>query len=325
MTRRCKVRMETRMAKPERIAVIGAGGFLGTNLARFLASRAGEVRCYGRRRAFPDALHGLSWVTGELADARLAETVAGCDVVIHLASTSTPATADRDIVADAKANVVGSLRLMEHCVAGGVGRLVFLSSGGTIYGIPPVIPTPESAPTDPITAYGVAKLAVEKYLEIFRRQHGLDYRILRVANVYGPYQTAEKGQGVVAAFLARALAEHPLEIWGDGQVVRDYVFISDVAEAIWAAMRHDGARHVFNIGGGTGFSVLQIAAAIEKLVGHPLQMRFHPARPVDVPVNVLDHSLATAELHWTPLVSLDQGLKRTMDWMRQYRIRQADW
>jgi len=307
------------MAKPERVAVIGAGGFLGTNLARFLASRVEDVRCYGRRRAFPEALQGLSWVTGELADARLAETVAGCDVVIHLASTSTPATADRDILADAEANVMGSLRLMEHCVAGRVGRLVFISSGGTIYGIPAAIPTPESAPTDPITAYGAAKLAVEKYLEIFRRRHGLDYRVLRVANVYGPYQTAEKGQGVVAAFLARALADQALEIWGDGQVVRDYVFASDVTEAIWAAMCHDGAHRVFNIGGGTGASVLQIAAAIEKLVGHPLQRRFHPPRPVDVPVSVLDHSLATSELQWTPFVSLDQGLARTMDWMTQYR------
>jgi UDP-glucose 4-epimerase len=311
------------MTKPEKVAVIGAGGFLGTNLARFLASRVEDVRSYGRRRSFPEALHGLSWVSGELADAHLAETVAGCDVVIHLASTSTPATADRDIVADAQANVMGSLRLMEHCVAGRVGRLVFLSSGGTIYGIPPVIPTPESAPTDPITAYGVAKLAVEKYLEIFRRRHGLDYRILRVANIYGPYQTAEKGQGVVAAFLSRALAEQPLEIWGDGQVVRDYVFVSDVAEAIWAAMLDEGAHRVFNIGGGTGASVLQIAEAIERLVGRPLQRRFHPARPVDVPISVLDHSLATNELGWKPVVELEQGLTQTLDWMRQFRDGQA--
>ena len=218
---------------------------------------------------------------------------------------------------------MGSLRLMEHCVAGGVGRVVFLSSGGTIYGIPTVIPTPENAPTDPITAYGVAKLAIEKYLEIFRRRHGVDYRILRVANVYGPYQTAEKGQGVVAAFLTRALADEPLEIWGDGQVVRDYVFVADVAEAIWATMHHKSLSRVFNIGGGAGASVLQIAAAIEELVGHPLQRRFHPARLVDVPVSVLDHSLTTNELGWMPAVDLEQGLAQTLEWMRQFRSGQA--
>lgn len=311
------------MAIPERVTVIGAGGFLGTNLARFLAPRVREIRCYGRRRAFPGALHGLTWITGELADAHLAETVAGCDVVVHLASTSTPATADQDIVADAEANVMASLRLMEHCVAGRVGRLVFLSSGGTVYGIPSVIPTPESSPTVPITAYGAAKIAVEKYLEIFRRRHGLDYRILRVANVYGPYQTAEKGQGVVAAFLARALAEQPLEIWGDGQVVRDYVFVSDVIEAIWATMHHDGPDRLFNIGSGTGVSLLQIANTIGKLVGHPLQKRFHPTRPVDVPISVLDCSLATRELGWKPLVDIEQGLSQTQEWMRQFRRGQA--
>lgn len=311
------------MAAIEKVAVIGAGGFLGTNLARFLRSRVKDVRCFGRTRAFPDAIQGLSWVTGELADVRLAATVAGCDVVVHLASTSTPATADRDIVADAEANVMGTLRLMEHCVAGGVGRLVFLSSGGTIYGIPSRIPTPESAPTDPITAYGVAKLAIEKYLEIFRRRHGLDYRILRVANIYGPYQTADKGQGVVAAFLARALAESPLDIWGDGQVIRDYVFVADVAEAVWAAMFHTGSHRTFNIGGGTGTSVLQIAAIIERLVGCPLTRNFHPARPVDVPISVLDHSLATRELGWNPDVALDQGLAQALAWMRQYRSGQA--
>lgn len=315
--------MEARMAAIEKVAVIGAGGFLGTNLVRALASRVREVRCYGRRCAFPEALRGLTWVTGELTDDHLAQTVAGCDAVIHLASTSTPATADRDIAADAEANVISSLKLLEHCVAGQVGRLVFLSSGGTVYGIPSVIPTPESAPTDPITAYGVAKLSVEKYLEIFRRRHGLDYRILRVANIYGPYQTAEKGQGVIAAFLARALTEMPLEIWGDGQVVRDYVFVSDVAEAIWAAIRHDGPHRVFNIGGGIGASVIQIAENIERLVGRPLERRFHPARPVDVPISVLDHALATNELEWNPTIALDQGLAQTLEWVRQYREGQA--
>jgi len=308
------------MAEFERVAVIGAGGFLGTNLARFLASRIRDVRCYGRRRAFPEALHGLGWVTGELADAHLAEAVAGCDIVIHLASTSTPATADRDIVADAEANVMGSLRLMEHCVAGRVGRLVFLSSGGTIYGIPTAIPTPESAPTDPITAYGAAKLAIEKYLEIFHRRHGLDYRILRVANVYGPYQTAEKGQGVVAAFLARALAGRPLKIWGDGHVVRDYVFVSDVIDAIWATLQYEGESRVFNIGGGVGYSLLQVIAAIDALFGRQIERCFLDSRPVDVPTSILDCSLAQSQLAWRSQTSFEDGLAMTLEWMRRQSV-----
>jgi UDP-glucose 4-epimerase len=305
------------MADIRKVAVIGAGGFLGTNLARLLKPRVGMVVCHGRRRIFPDAFDGVPWITGDMADPAIKDVVANCDVVIHLASTSNPATADRDISADANANLVGTLRLLDHCVAGGVGRVVFLSSGGTVYGIPDVIPTPESAATEPISAYGATKLAIEKYLEIFRRRHGLDYRVLRVANVYGPYQTPDKGQGVVAAFLIRALENSPVDIWGNGDVVRDYVFVSDVVEAIWAAMRHQGSARVFNIGSGDGTSVLQIAKVIENLIGRPLRKNFHAARPTDVPISILDHSLARLELGWNPSVTLIDGLDRTLKWLRR--------
>lgn len=308
------------MTDSMKVAIVGAGGFVGTNLAQFLRTRVKTLRCYGRRKAFPDAFEGIHWISGDLTDPALAETVHGCDVVIHLASTSTPATADNDIAADAADNVLGSLHLLEQCVAGGVRRVVFISSGGTVYGVPRQIPTPESAATDPISAYGVAKLAIEKYLEIYRRRHGLDYRILRIANIYGPYQTPDKGQGVVAAFLGHAMANTPIHILGSGDVVRDYVFIDDVVEAVWAVMQHDGSSRIFNIGGGRGTSVMQIATAIEALLGRPLEKIFHPARAADVPINILDHSLASAELNWNPAVDLAQGLALSLEWMRSRAV-----
>lgn len=305
------------MAEIGKVAIVGAGGFLGTNLARFLKPRVEDLRCYGRRCAFPEAIKGITWRAGDIADTAITDVVADCDVVIHLASTSSPATADKDIAADAAANIVGSLRLFERCAAGGVKRVIFLSSGGTVYGIPDMIPTPESAATDPISAYGVAKLAVEKYLEIFRRRHGLDYRILRVANIYGPYQTPDKGQGVVAAFLRHAIENAPLDIWGNGEIVRDYVFVSDVVEAIWAAMCHTGSPRTFNIGSGTGTSVLQIAQAIEMLTGRILPKNFLPSRPADVPVSILDHALASSELAWKPVVTLPAGLAQMLTWITE--------
>lgn len=296
---------------------MGAGGFLGTNLARFLKPRVDDLRCYGRRCAFPQAIRGIAWRAGDIADSAIADVVADCDVVIHLASTSSPATADKDIASDAAANILGSLRLFEQCAAGGVKRVIFLSSGGTVYGVPDRIPTPETSATDPISAYGVAKLAVEKYLEIFRRRHGLDYRILRVANIYGPYQTPDKGQGVVAAFLRHALENTPVDIWGNGDVVRDYVFVSDVVEAIWAAMGHAGSLRTFNIGSGTGTTVLQIAQAIETLTGRILAKNFLPARPADVPISILDHTLASSELAWKPAVTLTAGLTQMLTWITE--------
>lgn len=304
---------------PSPVAIIGAGGFLGTNLGRSLTPHVEDLRCFGRRQSFPDALRGLHWIDGDISDtdtAALDGALAGCATVIHLASTSTPATADRNISADAQENIVGSLKLFDRCIAAGVKRVVFISSGGTVYGIPESTPIPESAPTQPITAYGVAKLAIEKYLELYRRQHGLEYRALRVANVYGPFQTGEKQQGVVAAFLSKALSGKAVEIWGDGQVVRDYVYVADVAEAVVAAARHQGEHRVFNIGSGVGLSLTDIISAIENLLGHNLEKHFKPARATDVPINILDCGLAKTALGWQANTTFMDGLDLTTEWMK---------
>lgn len=307
--------------QPLRVALIGAGGFLGTNLARYLAPRVAEVRCFGRRQSFPEALRGLTWITGDTSQdttEALREVITGCDAVIHLASTSTPTTADRDISADAQANVIASLRLFDQCVATGVKRLVFMSSGGTVYGIPAQVPIPESAPTLPITAYGVAKLAIEKYLAVYSRLRGLDYRVLRISNLYGPFQTAEKKQGVVAAFLSEAMRGEPLEIWGDGQVVRDYVYVTDVAEAVLAALQHQGDHRIFNIGSGAGLNLIELIDAMEPLFGRRLEKQFRPGRPVDVPVNILDCSLAKKELGWHPRTHFADGLRFAAEWLESW-------
>jgi UDP-glucose 4-epimerase len=302
---------------PFRVALIGAGGFFGTNLARHLAPRVGGLRCFGLHPTFPEALAGLTWVTGDMADAPLAEVLAGCDTVIHLASSSAPGT-DLDITADAQANVIASLRLFDHCVAAGVKRVVFISSGGTVYGIPGHVPIPESAPTQPITAYGVAKLSIEKYLEVYARLRGLEYRVLRISNLYGPYQTTAKMQGVVAAFLAGAMRGEPLEIWGDGKVVRDYVYVEDAAAAVLAAMRYRGDERIFNIGGGMGMSLNEVITAIETLLGRELVKNYRPGRPVDVPINILDCALAKLELGWTARTNFSKGLEQTSAWMRSW-------
>ncbi len=302
---------------PNRVALIGAGGFFGTNLARYLSPQIADLRCFGLHQSFPEAMQDLTWISGGMTAPGLVDVISGCDTVIHLASTSAPGT-DLDISADAEANVMASLRLFDQCVAAGVKQVVFVSSGGTVYGIPSHVPIPESAPTQPITAYGVAKLAIEKYLEVYARLRGLDYRVLRISNLYGPYQTTAKMQGVVAAFLAKALRGEPLEIWGDGKVVRDYVYVEDAAAAVVAAMRYQGAERIFNIGGGMGMSLNEVIAAIETLLGRGLEKRYKLGRAVDVPVNILDCALAKLELGWTARTVFAQGLEKTSAWMRSW-------
>lgn len=304
-----------------RCAVLGAGGFIGTNLCRALVGRVDSLRAFGRRQSFPEAMRGCDWMPGDFADSTcLPAAVAGCDVVFHLVNATTPASANVDKVADLNANVASTLHLLDACRETGVRRVVFVSSGGTIYGIPDQVPTPETAPTNPITGYGISKLAIEKYLGLYGHLYGLEYRVLRVANPFGPYQTALKNQGVIAAFVRRALAGKPIEVWGDGSVTRDYVYIDDVVEALKLAATHDGPGRIFNIGSGEGRSLNDIVASISKLLAVKIPVDRRSGRPVDVPVSILDTTLAAKDLNWRPRTKFEEGLYSTISWMQSIEM-----
>lgn len=304
-----------------RCVVLGAGGFLGINLCRSLLAAGAQVTGFGRRPHNPDALpHDLAWHDADFADAaRIADAVAGQDLVYHLLGGSVPAQSNNDPAADVVGSLLPSLRLMEACRAGHVGRLVFASSGGTIYGPTPVAtPLPETAPTQPITAYGINKLAVEKYLGLFRHLHGFDAIALRIANPYGPFQHHRRAQGVVGTALAHGLAGEPIEIWGDGLVVRDYLHVDDVAAAMVAAGSYRGKEWVFNVGSGEGRSVRAVVDDVCALLGlAPERVIHRPGRAVDVPFNVLDSSLIAREMGWTPAIGWQAGLAATAQWMRE--------
>jgi len=299
-----------------RCVVLGAGGFLGTNLCRHLVSKVAALRAFGRRQSFPDALHGIEWMPGDFADpTSIAAAIAGCDTVFHLVNATTPASANIDKLADLQANVASTLRLLEACREEGVKRVIFVSSGGTIYGVPNLVPTPETAPTSPITAYGISKLSIEKYLGLFEYLHGLEYRALRVANPFGPYQTALKNQGVIAAFMRQSVANHPIQLWGDGTSVRDYIYVDDVIDALCLSATHKGPSRVFNIGSGEGRSLLKIIRAIEAESGKTLTVNVSPSRSVDIPKSILDTRLAHEELGWSPKVGFEAGIHHTWRWI----------
>ena len=301
-----------------RCLVLGGGGFIGTNLCRALLARGAHVQGFGRRPQHADALNGVVWTTGGFSDrAALARAVDGNDVVYHLIGGSVPESSNRDPEADLLATLPDTLHLLELCRASGVRRLVFPSSGGTVYGIPASTdPIPETAATDPISAYGVSRLAIEKYLGLYRHLHGLDSVVLRIANPYGPYQSPHRKQGVVAAMTHRALTGQPLEIWGTGDVVRDFVHIDDVVAAMIAVLGYHGPHRVLNVGSGAGRSVAAIADDLERLLGHgPLPRLHRPARPADVPVNILDIGLIGREIGWRPRVPWLDGLRAALDWM----------
>jgi len=193
---------------------------------------------------------------------------------------------------------------------------VFPSSGGTVYGIPKVIPIKEDHPTNPISSYGIIKLAIEKYLALFWTLYGLDYCILRISNAYGERQAANGAQGVIPTMIDKALHHQEIRIWGDGSVIRDYIHVSDIVAAFLNAAIHRGEPKIFNIGSGIGHSVNDIANTLEGLFEESLDLFYEPGRAYDVPVNILDNSLARQGLHWEPRVNLSDGIRQTLEFMR---------
>jgi len=305
-------------ARPPSSIVLGGGGFLGVNLCRRLAAAGGRVRAFGRRCLFPQALAGVDWYQGDFADAAaLAAAIESYEVVFHLVHATTPHSANLDMAADLQQNVVSSLALLDISRNLGVKRIVFVSSGGIVYGRAKQIPTPEDAPTEPITAYGISKLAIEKYLALYQHLHGLDFRVLRVSNPFGPFQVATKNQGIVAALIAQALAHQPAEIWGDGSVVRDYIFVGDVVDALQAAAADRSDARVLNIGSGHGRSLREIIAALEAALGRKIAINWKPGRPIDVPTSILSIDRARSVLGWAPKTPFEQGLAQTVAWWRE--------
>lgn len=302
-----------------RCAILGGAGFLGRHVGCAMAAEGAEVWSVDR---FVPSGELAPWLAGEVeADcfdlATWWDVVGGADVIVHLASSTVPATASEDPIRDVETNLVGTLRLLQDLRKKAARpRLLFASSGGAVYGRPQSVPLSESHPTMPMGAYGATKLAIEHHLRIEEAQHGLPSRILRLSNPYGEWQQPHGVQGVIAVFAHRALNAQPLDVWGDGSVVRDFVYAADVGRAFAAAARHEGESRIFNVGGGVGHSVNDIVRTLEQLLGRTVERRVFPARPFDPPVNVLDIQRAQGELLWRPTVAFEEGVAKSIEWLR---------
>lgn len=296
--------------------LLGGNGFIGTHLAEALIAAGHECIVCDERPPQRD-LPALRWVAEDVfhvEDNRLQAILSGEPVVFHLAWRYLPVESNTHMEAEAQENVPGTLRLLRLCAEAGVRRIVFFSSGGSVYGPAQRLPIAETHPTEPLSAHAISKLAVEKYLALFWHRRGLDYVILRPGNPYGPYQDPTAGQGVIAASMARAATGQSLEVWGDGSAVRDYFYVGDLAHAALLAAITAHSRVVYNIGSGVGRSLNDVIAAVEAVSGRPLDVCYLSARPSDVPANVLDAALARQLLGWAPRVSFEEGLWLTWEW-----------
>jgi UDP-glucose 4-epimerase len=300
-----------------RSVVLGGSGFIGRHLVKYLAGRGQQVSVYCRNADFAYAqLGGVRVIRGDFVTGEgLREALEGVDHCYHLISTTIPSSASGDPLFDIDTNLKPTVRMLELSRSAGVKKVIFCSSGGTVYGIPKHIPIDEEQPLWPITPYGIIKAAIEKYLNMYFSLHGLEYAIARLSNPYGEGQRS-KTQGAVTVFTDHALRDEEIEIWGDGTIVRDFMYIGDAVRGLVAVAGHKGRNHTFNIGSGEGRSLNELLKIIEKVVGRTPRVIFSPSRKFDVPVNVLSIARAKKELGWSPEVTLEQGIARTATWLR---------
>jgi len=294
-----------------RVLIVGGAGFLGSGLAQALRARHWSPRVLDTAPRLAAAAHLLEGVptaafdfSRDAADPAL---FAGHDALVHLACTTNPAQSMDAIAWDAESNIAPSVRLFDAARAAGVARVVFSSSGGTVYGAPARLPVAESDATRPLSAYGVSKLAIENYLALYPDLRGVS---LRVANPYGPYQLIGTAVGVIARYVATVARREPIEVWGDGSVVRDYIAVSDVVAAFTAALATpELVPGAYNVGNGAGESVNEIVAAVFAAAGYQVPVNYLPARPYDVPAIFLDSSRFRAGTGWAPKVDLEAGVR----------------
>jgi UDP-glucose 4-epimerase len=295
--------------------VIGGSGFLGQNLVCGLLEHGYPVRVLARRPQAEvpwanDLGQRLEWFVGDFhQDQVVEEVLTGSATVFHLVSSTLPATSNTDPVRDVVLNVGSSVKLLDLCRKAGTKRVIFFSSGGTVYGIPNVIPTSEDQPCNPLSSYGIQKLTIEKYMGLYHHLYGLETVSLRIANPYGLGQRSISPQGFIGVSLNAILHQQEFEIWGDGSVVRDYVHVHDVTRAALLAIETTVDVQAINIGTGVGASLREVVSELERATGLVAKVRYRPRRLFDVPTNILNIDTAKKWLGWSPTIALRQGIE----------------
>jgi UDP-glucose 4-epimerase len=296
--------------------ILGGNGFLGRHLSKVLLERGYIVRILSTKQPSTEFIKisdenlNTEWITGDFCDEKLMiEATKGVSYVFHLISTTLPSSSNLDPYFDVVSNVASTINLLKICVLNKVDRVIFSSSGGTVYGIPRYLPIDESHPQHPISSYGIQKLAIEKYLYLYNHLHGLNSSILRISNPFGLGQNINRGQGLIATFLSKMKRREDIEIWGDGSIIRDYIYIDDVIDSFIAVLENSNKFDIYNIGSGEGTSIIEIVKQIETVLGIEAKINFKESRSLDVPANILDITHSLNELKWFPKVSLIEGIK----------------
>lgn len=296
------------------ILVLGGHGFIGSHIVESLTASGHSVRVFARNaRTFH---YEGEWFVGDFMDkSKLSEALFGMDAVVHSISTTVPATSATDPVYDIESNLIGTIELLQLMQAEDVHRLVYLSSGGTVYGNPDSTPVSESAPLNPISSYGAVKVATEKFIEIARLKWGIYPVILRPSNPFGERQGHKGVQGLISTILSNVIKDRSTVIYGDGTAIRDYIYVKDLAELVVRAVGSERCG-VYNAGSGTGHSIKEVISTIEEVTEQSVKTEYAEARGFDVREIVLDNTLAESHFGWRALTSFPVGIAKHYDWLK---------
>lgn len=302
--------------RAKNVLIIGGNGFIGINLAKILTEKGSRVTSFDLVRPSCE-LPGVDYIAGDFFDTQvLEEILKDKDAVVHAISTINPSNSNEKYMRGYEGDFLQSVRLCEMAVRYGV-KLLFLSSGGTVYGNQEHQPITELASTHPINHYAALKLCIENVMRTFHAQQNADMVIARISNPYGPGQDYHRGVGFIDAALKKSLTGEVMEIWGDGETVRDYVAIEDVCQMLCALLEYEGPEDVFNISSGQGESQNDILRYLQEL-GIDLKVAFKPSRNVDLKKTVLDNS-RIRQIYTKPLKSFKEGILEYYTWLKEQK------
>lgn len=307
----------------ERVVILGGLGFIGSHICRSLNRQNYSVRIFDKEDQPHDLVkdleHVVEIIPGNISrPEEVVKALNDATIVINLIHTTVPGSSMIDPGNDIVSNVANTVRWLEHLNETKLRRIVYFSSGGTVYGVPESTPITEDHPTNPLNSYGITKLAIEKYTALYANRFGIDYCVLRPSNVYGPGQRLHHGQGVIGIMINRALNGDELEIWGKGTDQRDYLFVDDLVDAVSKLVEYKGPQRVFNVSRGIGNSVLDLVTVLRDQINPLLKVKHLPDRGFDVPVNILDSGRLREETGWQPRIGFEEGVLRTIEWIRSH-------
>ena len=297
--------------------VLGGNGFIGSHLVDELASNNNNfVRSVDRGMNNSLARVNVEYIKGDFNNKQLLdEILADIDIVYDTIWTTIPS--NDNAIYDIESNVVPTLQLLNKCVENKIKKIIFTSSGGTIYGNPMEIPISEKHPTNPICSYGISKLTIEKYLQLYFEKYNLNYAVLRCSNPFGERQNYLRNQGLIITLLYKAIINEPFHVWGDGTVVRDYIYIKDLADAHVKVAAYRGTEKMFNIGSGIGLSINETIHLINNTLDIKVPILYEEERKCDVEKNILNIERAKNEFNWCPEISIEEGIVKTWEWLNK--------